>query len=240
MFNLDMTNEELVSQCVLFFLAGYETTATLVSLSVYFLALNPDKQKLAFEEVSQTISQLRKENPDHDKDDLDLIPYEYYQSKFEYLTGVINESLRLSPPAPFVERRVDNDFVLKTSDGKINLQVKKGEMIQIPVWALHHDKEYFPEPEQFLPERHFGENGNKFPKYAFLPFGSGPRACLAKSLVLFEAKMALVALINTFKFDKCEKTKVSSIQTIEFQIKLSFPFTGSIGLFESRWIFITT
>lgn len=241
-----MTNEELVSQCVLFFLAGYETTATLISLSVYFLALNPDKQQLAFEEVSAIISELKKENEDNVQDDLELISYEHYQSKFEYITGVINESLRLSPPAPIVERRVNNDFVLKSDDGKINLQVKKDEVIQVPVWALHHNEEYFPEPKKFLPERHFGENGNAYPKYAFLPFGSGPRACLAKSLVLFEAKMALVALIKNFKFHKCDKTKVgarlqnqlNSINGFTFNFQVPLDYLNQGGFLSPRDVYL--
>ena len=61
----------------------------------------------------------------------------------------------------------------------------------------------------FHPERFCPKNGQKFPKYAYLPFGSGPRACVAKSLALLEAKLALIWLIKNFQFNKCDKTKVS-------------------------------
>ena len=91
----------------------------------------------------------------------------------------------------------------------MKINVKKDDLIQIPVTYLHYNEKYFPEPEKFQPERFIaGHPLNSFHKYAYLPFGSGPRACVAKSLALLEAKMGVVWLIKNFKFSRCDKTKV--------------------------------
>ncbi|XP_027196234.2 cytochrome P450 3A56-like [Dermatophagoides pteronyssinus] len=200
-----MTNSEMIAQCVLFFLAGYDTTATTITMALYNLALNPDKQQLAYQEVERILQQ---QQLDDDKDPLESLVLDSFGTKFEYINGIVNETLRMTPPATFLERRCENDFVLKTEDDRIKFLVKKDEIIQIPVWALHYNEEYFPEPENFRPERFCKETADNFPNYAYLPFGSGPRACVAKSLALLEAKMALVWLIKNFQFSKCTKTTI--------------------------------
>ncbi|OTF70710.1 hypothetical protein BLA29_012914 [Euroglyphus maynei] len=108
----------------------------------------------------------------------------------------------MTPPAPLTERRCVNDSVLTTEDGRCSVSIRKDDIIQIPIWSLHYNEEYFPEPEKFLPERFSHDYEHKYPNYAYLPFGSGPRACVAKSLALMEAKIALIWLIKHFKFDK--------------------------------------
>ncbi|XP_075589004.1 cytochrome P450 3A24-like [Dermatophagoides farinae] len=200
-----MTNTEMIAQCVLFFLAGYDTTATTITMALYNLSLNPDKQELAYQEIERI---TREQQANDCEDPLESLALESYGSKFEYINGIVNETLRMTPPGTVIERRCENDFVLKTEDDRIKLQVKKDEIIQIPVWALHYNEEFFPEPEKFRPERFCKETAENFPNYAYLPFGSGPRACVAKSLALLEAKMALVWLIKNFRFSKCGKTKI--------------------------------
>src|SRR5699024_2527852 len=94
---------------------------------------------------------------------------------------------RLCPPAGMTERRVGRDYRLETSDGKVRIDLKKDDMVQFPIYHLHHNEKYFPEPEQFMPERFVGEPTHH--KYAYIPFGAGPRNCVARSLALLEAKL---------------------------------------------------
>ncbi|OTF84051.1 cytochrome P450-like protein [Euroglyphus maynei] len=220
-----MTNAEMIAQCVLFFLAGYDTTATTITMALYNLALNPDKQQLAYEEVERIIQQ-----EDGSGGGLESLIFESYGTKFEYINGIVNETLRMTPPATFLERRCMNDCLLKTDDDRMKVLVKKEEIVQIPVWALHYNEEYFPEPEKFRPERFCKETSDNFPNYAYLPFGSGPRACVAKSLALLEAKMALVWLMKNFKFSKCEQTMIP----IEFYNQAGFLSPKNIYLRVER------
>ncbi|KAH7639178.1 cytochrome p450-like protein [Dermatophagoides farinae] len=201
-----MNNDEIIAQCVLFFLAGYDTTATTITMALYYLALNPDKQQLAYEEVERIVSEF--ENGQQNDDKLQSLSFETIGKKFDYINGVVNETLRMTPPAPFTERRCMNDCLLSTEDGQFSVSIRKDDIIQIPIWCLHYNEEYFPESEKFCPERFGPDNDHKYPNYAYLPFGSGPRACVAKSLALMEAKLALIWLIKNFKFNKCDKTKI--------------------------------
>ncbi|XP_075675795.1 cytochrome P450 3A31-like [Dermatophagoides pteronyssinus] len=200
-----MNNDEIIAQCVLFFLAGYETTATTITMALYYLALNPDKQQVCYEEVNRIISE---NEINENQDPLQSLSFENIGSKFGYVNAVIDETLRLIPPGSFTERSCVKDTVLTTEDGRYSITIQKGDIIQIPIYCLHYDEEYFPEPEKFIPERFIRDSGNKHPNYAYLPFGAGPRACVAKSLALMEAKLALIWLIKNFKFDKCAKTKI--------------------------------
>ena len=190
-----ISEDEMIAQCILFFFGGFHPTTIMIMLACYRLALNPDKEKLAYEEVCRVAS--RYDNV------LESIPFESLGSEFEYICAVIDESLRMTPVQVIIERLCEHDCVLTTEDGRYNVPVKKDEIVQIPVYALHYNDEYFPQPEQFRPERFCKKTADNFPNYAYLPFGSGPRVCVAKSLALLEAKMALIWLIKNFHMTKC-------------------------------------
>ena len=201
-----MSNDEMIAQCVIFFIAGYETTATALSLATYCLALNPEIQEQLYREIETELAKLQSE-PANKKcsNPLELITFESL-SKFEYLNAVLSETLRLYPPAPFLNRRAKNDIQLESPDGKYRINVKANDIINIPTFAIHHDPEQFPEPDMFRPERFIGEPSHH--KYSYLPFGSGPRNCVARSLALLEAKLALLHVVRMFKFSKCKQTMV--------------------------------
>nr|CAD7420122.1 unnamed protein product [Timema poppensis] len=78
----------------------------------------------------------------------------------------------------------------------------------IPSVGLHHDPKYFPNPDKFDPERFSEENKNLRPKYAYLPFGEGPRICIGMRFGLMQAKVGLVGLLSRYKFSVCEKTAI--------------------------------
>ena len=96
------------------------------------------------------------------------------------------------------------------SDTRIgNMDISKGMLIQIPMYAIHHDPKIWPEPEKFNPYRFTSEEKAKHAPYDWIPFGSGPRNCLAMRFAQIEVKMAVAYLIRAFKFVRCEKTEVS-------------------------------
>ena len=90
------------------------------------------------------------------------------------------------------------------------MHIPKGMLIQIPIYAIHHDPKIWPEPEKFDPYRFTSEQKAKHTAYDWIPFGSGPRNCIGMRLAQMELKISVAYLIRAFKFVRCEKTEVSS------------------------------
>lgn len=198
-----MTTDEKIAQCIILLLADYDTAATAITLASYMLALYPEEQEKLYEEIITVTERLKHENPEQEL--TDLINTETL-SRFEYMNGVVCETLRLYAPATMTERTASNDIVLENLDQSIQINVKKGDVIFLPIYSMHRDPEQFPDPESFRPERFIGEPS--FHKYSYLPFGSGPRNCVAKSLALLMVKLALLHTVRMYRFSRCEQTKI--------------------------------
>lgn len=170
------SDDELVAQCVLFFLAGFDTSSTMLSFATNELALNPEIQEKLFDEVMAV----------HEKLNGSPLTYEVLQS-MRYMDMVVSESLRKWPPAPVTDRQCDKDYQLSEGDN-YNFTINKGDKLWLPIYALHHDANYFPDPQKFDPERFSEENIGKVVSGTYLPFGLGPRNCIGKLVSLFKIK----------------------------------------------------
>ncbi|GFS42227.1 cytochrome P450 3A24 [Nephila pilipes] len=188
--NLSM--DELVAQCVIFFLAGYDTTASTIAFATYMLALNQDVQEKVHEEVFTTL-----------KSSNGKLTYEALQN-MKYLDHVISETLRLFPPAVRLERLAQTDYKL----GDTGITIPKGMIVTVPAYAMHRDPELFTDPEKFDPDRFKPEERSKIHPYAYLPFGAGPRNCVGMRFALLEIKVCLAYIIANFKVNRCPQTKV--------------------------------
>src|SRR5699024_1380383 len=125
-------------------------------------------------------------------------------SRFEYLNAVVNESLRIYSPGLLTERQASKDITLQTEDGRVRIDLKKGDIVLLPIYSMHRDPDQFPAPEVFRPERFIGEPNHH--ESCYIPFGSGPRNCVAKSLALMEVKFATLHTIRQYKLSACSKT----------------------------------
>lgn len=219
-----ISNDEILAQCIVFFTVGYDTTATTIANICYMLASNPEKQEKLYDDIKETLKQLSKESNNNEKDAFQLITFDTL-NRFQYLTAFINETMRFMTLATATERLALEDVHIKTEDQKFDFHIKKGDIIRIPIINLHHDPNNFSEPDQFLPER-FLNSELKFNKSAFMPFGSGPRNCLAKSLALLEAKMAIVHLVRLYQF----KLDDTSKNPIDFYIQFDLLITKDFKL----------
>ncbi|CAO2630644.1 Cytochrome P450 3A31 [Lemmus lemmus] len=120
----------------------------------------------------------------------------------EYLDMVLNEILRLYPIGFRIDRVCKQDVDV---DGVL---VPKGSVVMIPVYALHHDPQYWPEPEEFHPERFSKENKGSINPYVYMPFGNGPRNCIGMRFALMSMKLALTKVLQNFSFQPCKETQI--------------------------------
>ncbi|XP_042907512.2 cytochrome P450 3A9 [Parasteatoda tepidariorum] len=187
-----LSMDEIVAQCILFFIAGYQTTTLLLGYTTYNLAVNQKIQDKVFEEIKE---QLRETNG--------KVTYEAIQNR-KYLDNVISEALRLHPPVVRLDRIAVVDYKLKGTE----ITIPKGTTVTTPVYAMHRDPEFFPDPETFDPDRFSPENKDKIIPYSYLPFGSGPRNCIGMRFALLETKICLTYVLSTFQVLTGPETKI--------------------------------
>ena len=191
-----LSQNEVIANAITSLAAGYETTSTLLTHAAYSLAMNPEKQE-----------KLRKEIKDAYEAAGNKINYEDL-STLKYLDAVICETLRLYPPAIRFDRQCTQDYILdvKIEGQQRKLSLKRGDVVRFPAYAVHHDPKYYPNPEQWEPERFMPENKHLLTPYTYIPFGAGPRNCIGMRFALLEAKLALAECLLSFKFVTCDKT----------------------------------
>ncbi|XP_052891120.1 cytochrome P450 4d2-like [Anopheles moucheti] len=175
----EFSDEEVYNQVNNFMFAGHDTTSSAITFILYACAKYPDVQQRVYEEISaeippeEPISQQRINN-------------------LKYLELVIKESLRMFPPVPYFSRHIDHD----TTVGSIRL--RKGSTIVFGAYTMHHNPEYFPEPDQFRPER-FEDGESKRNPFMYIPFSAGSRNCIGQKFALNELKTALAKILRQCK-----------------------------------------
>uniref|UniRef100_A0A8C8UPA0 Cytochrome P450 3A n=1 Tax=Peromyscus maniculatus bairdii TaxID=230844 RepID=A0A8C8UPA0_PERMB len=132
-----------------------------------------------------------KESPNYDK-----------LMEIEYLDMVLNETLRLYPISNRLMR------VCKQGVEMDGVFIPKGSTVIAPIYALHHDPQYWSEPEEFRPKRFSKENKGNINPYVYLPFGIGPRNCLGMRFTLMIMKLALTKVLQNFSFQPCKETQI--------------------------------
>ncbi|KAK8764327.1 hypothetical protein V5799_033063 [Amblyomma americanum] len=188
----NLSEEEALAQCVLFFLAGQDTASTTASFASYLLAVNPHVQDKLRAEVDEC---FRKHGGSPSYDDVQKLPY---------LDCVVNETLRMMSPAQRIERAPTQDYVI----GETGIKVPRDCVIVIPIQAIHNDPEFFPEPHVFKPERFNAENVKSIRPYTFIPFGAGPRNCIGMRFAFQLVKTSLIHAVHKVEFVRSPRTKV--------------------------------
>ncbi|NWU99916.1 C340 protein, partial [Upupa epops] len=184
-----LSDEEILAQALIFVFAGYETTSSTLSYISYNLATHPDVQQRLQEEIDANLP--NKATPTYSA-----------IMQMEYLDMVVSESIRLFPVGGRIER------VCKKTVEINGVTIPKGMAVVIPAYVLHRDPAYWPEPEEFRPERFSKENKESIDPYTFLPFGAGPRNCIGMRFALLIVKVAVVVLLQNFSFRTCKDTPI--------------------------------
>ncbi|CAG7731689.1 unnamed protein product [Allacma fusca] len=200
---ISFDDDVIIAQSMLFFLAGFDTVEGLLTFATYELGVNPGVQETLYEELKAAVDENDGEFS------YDIV------NNLEYLNMVISETLRLHSIAVRTERTCTKAYKVPGTD----VTLEKDMLVTIPSYAIHHDPEYYPNPEKFDPLRFTKENISKRHPFAYQPFGHGPRNCIGNRFALTEAKIAMAQLILNFKLEPCEKTVTPMVLANQALIK---------------------
>jgi cytochrome P450 len=170
-----LSDAQIGDELIVFMLAGYDTTATTLTYALWALGRHPDVQQKVRDEVTSL-------------GDRELTPADL--PRLGYLTQVLQEALRLCPPAPVIGRTAMRDIAI---DG---YRIRKGTMVVFGVYAIHRDPSLWKDPLTFDPERFSKDNREGRDRWAYLPFGGGPRSCIGDHFAMLEATLALGTIIR--------------------------------------------
>ncbi len=174
-----MRGPEIRDNLLTFIVAGHETTALTLSWALYLLSFAPEQQERAAEEARSQLGDRAAT-----ADDVASMPF---------IRAVVDEALRLYPPAGIISRTAQQ------ADTLCGREVRPGDTVMVPIYALHRNRLLWDNPDAFDPDRFMG--GAPVDRYAYLPFGDGPRICIGAGFALQEAVIILATLLARFRFE---------------------------------------
>jgi len=176
-----LTDQQVRDEAVTLLLAGHETTANAMTWTWYLLSQNPEAEAKMHAEVDRVLGSRAATFED--------VP------NLKYTRMVMAEGMRMFPPAWIISRQ-------STAEVQVaGYTLPKGSLVIMPQYIVHRDERYFPEPDQFLPERWEPEAQAKQdrPKYSYFPFGGGPRVCVGEPFAWMEGQIILASIAQKWK-----------------------------------------
>jgi cytochrome P450 len=198
-----LTDIEVRANIVTFIGAGHETTANALSWSLYLLSQDERARSRIEREVDDVLGQGPVE-PHH-------------LERLVYTRAVIDEAIRLYPPAPYISRTAIQD------DRIGDLQIPAGSMVAIAPYVLHRHRRLWDHPDAFRPERFLPEERARIDRFAYLPFGAGPRVCIGASFSLQEAVIVLATVVRSVRLDLVRGHEVMPVQRITLRPRGGLP-----------------
>ncbi|KAJ1524964.1 hypothetical protein ONE63_009817 [Megalurothrips usitatus] len=198
--HIEFNENVMAGQAFLFFIAGLDNIANSVGFALHELSLNPALQQRAVEEVRACSAR-------HGG-----LTYEALR-EMELIERIMREVLRKYSPVGILTREPTSTFQ------GTDVVVDKSVMVWIPVWQMLHDPDLYKDPERFDPDRFTEEAKEQRHAYTYLPFGEGPRFCIAERFAILEMKLCLAGLLDKFAFSVGHKTDLK----LEFDAKVFSP-----------------
>jgi cytochrome P450 len=198
-----LSDIEVRANIVTFIGAGHETTANALSWSLYLLSQDETARHRIEREVDEVLGKGTVE-PHH-------------LEQLVYTRAVIDEAIRLYPPAPYMSRAAIND------DRIGNLEIPAGSIVAIAPYVLHRHKKLWDRPDVFRPERFLPEERGRIDRFAYLPFGAGPRVCIGASFSLQEAVIVLATIVRSVRLDLVPGHEVMPLQRITLRPRGGLP-----------------
>jgi cytochrome P450 len=189
-----MSDQQLRDEAMTLFLAGHETTALALSWTWYLLAQHPEAENRLIAELQETLDGRAPTCAD--------LPY------LRFTEMVIKEAMRLYPPAWTIGREALQDCEIG------GYRVPRGAQVAMSQWVMHRDPRHFDQPEEFKPERWAGEQTRSLPRYAYFPFGGGPRLCIGNAFAMMEATLILATIAQRFHLALAPSQTVTPLPSI--------------------------
>lgn len=183
-----MTDQQLRDETMTLFLAGYETTSLALSWAWYLLAQNPDAETKLWQELDEVLGGRAPQVAD--------------MPRLRFTEMIAKETMRLYPPAYIVGREAIKDCEIG------GYAVASGTQLFMPTWVVHRDARFFENPAEFSPERWTPEFTAQLPRYAYFPFGGGPRACIGNQFAMMEFILLLATIAQKFQLRLVPEHKV--------------------------------
>jgi cytochrome P450 len=203
-----LTDLEVRANIVTFIGAGHETTANALSWALYLLSQDRGTRERAEAEADEVIGN----GP--------LAPEAL--PRLVFTRAVIEEALRLYPPVPYMSRAA------LAQDRIGNLKIPKGSIITIAPYVLHRHRRLWGEPDAFLPERFLPERREAIDRFAYLPFGAGPRVCIGGAFALQEAVVVLASLLRAARFELLDGHDVMPVHRLTLRPSGGLPMRLSL------------
>ena len=175
-----MSEQQILEESIILMVAGHETTAMTLSWTFMLLAQHPTIEQQLLASILQAIGGVQPSMTD--------------LHKLDYSYQVLEESMRLYPPAWIVDREPLEDDTVE------GYSVKKGVDVAAFIYGLHRNEKYWPEPDKFDPERFSVDNKKRHKPYTYLPFGGGPRICIGQHFAMMEMQYVLAMLLRRYRF----------------------------------------
>jgi cytochrome P450 len=204
-----LDDKQLRDEVMTIFLAGHETTALTLSWVWYLLAQNPDAEKKFHAELDEVLG--------------GKLPTMEDLSQLPYTDKIAREAMRLYPPAYALGREAVNDCEIG------GFRVGAGSQVFMFQWVTQRDPRFFAEPNSFQPERWNEQLTNTLPKYAYFPFGGGPRVCIGNYFAMMEIILVLATIGQRFRFRLVPDQEVKLMPAMSLR-----PADGIKVLVESR------
>ncbi|KAL0853171.1 hypothetical protein ABMA27_012929 [Loxostege sticticalis] len=186
---MEVDDDLLVGMCIVFFAAGFETSSTTMSFTLYELAKDQAAQKRVQEEIDEYLKARGNK-----------LKYDCVSS-LPFTEACVDETLRLYPVLSVLTREVVEDYKLPSG-----LTLEKNMRVHIPVFHIHRNPAHFPDPETFRPERFLPEQKQNIKPYTYMPFGDGPRICLGMRFAKMQVLSGLVTILKKFNVELADST----------------------------------
>jgi cytochrome P450 len=175
-----LSAQEVRNELITIFEAGHETTAVALTFTFYLLSQHPVEEARLHAELDAVLGDRAATAED--------------VARLTYTRQVIEEAMRLYPPAPAVTGRV-----ARADDVICGEPVRAGDQISILIWVLHRHRTLWEQPETFDPDRFSAQRSEGRPRFAYLPFGGGPHICIGAVMAMTEAVLILATLAQKFR-----------------------------------------
>ena len=195
-----MSEKQIRDEALILFAAGHETTANALTWTWYLLSKNPEVEEKLHGEIHSVL-------PNGRAPSVEDIP------KLDYTNKVFTESMRLYPPAWILTRQATTSVMIG------EYLIPKGLDVLMSQYVLHHDPRYFAEPEKFNPDRWTKEMKAKLPRFAYFPFGGGPRSCVGEPFAWMEGTLIIARIASRWKLELRRGEKVEMLPRITLRPK---------------------